>query len=106
MTDDIDRLVLDGYMEFIGRPPRGEDWTSPSKLSYMRLAEPDLSITIDVIDPQDQKTPRSIGFTAAATREGAKIYYGRVQGQGDDVLVLDEETIRALSMPLRRLLRR
>ena len=106
VTDDIDRLILDGYMEFIGRPPRGEDWTRPSKLSYMRLAEPDLSITIDVIDPQDQTTPRSIGFTAAATREGAKIYYGRVQGQGTDVLVLDEATIRALSMPLRRLSRR
>ena len=106
VTDSIDRLVLDGYMEYIGRPPRGEDWTSPSKLSDLRLADPDLSITIDLIDPQDQKTPRRIGFSAAATREGAKIFYGRVLNQGDDVLVLDDNTIRALSMPLRRLSKR
>ncbi|MGI9239636.1 MAG: DUF4340 domain-containing protein [Verrucomicrobiales bacterium] len=105
VTDNIDRLVLDGYMEYIGRPPRGEDWTPPSQLSDLRLADPDLSIKIDVIDPRDQTTPQTIGFAAAATREGAKIFYGRVDGQGSDVIVLDATTIRALSMPLRRLTR-
>jgi hypothetical protein len=106
VTDNIDRVVLDGYLQYIGRPPRGKDWTHPSKIADLRLADPDFSITIDLVDPQDRKTPRQIQFKAAATRAGAEIYYGRVDDQGSDVLVLDEQTMRALRLPLKRISRR
>ena len=102
VTDDIDRVVLDGYLQFLGRPPRGKNWTARSLRSDDRLVDPDVELTIELTDPQDQKTPRRISFAASSTIPGAKLYYGRVN-QSSDVLVLDDETMRALTMPLLRL---
>jgi len=102
VTDDIDRVLLDGYLQYIGQPPRGKNWTARTLRSDDRLSDPDIELSIELIDPLDQKTPRTITFVASSTIPGAKLFYGRVN-QSRDVLVLDSETIRALSMPILRL---
>ena len=102
VTDNIDRVVLDGYLEYLGGPPLGDGWTESTKHSILRLAEPDITITIDVIDPQDQKTPRRITFRATATVDRGKLYYGRIDS-GADVILLNDDVIRNLRVPLKKL---
>ena len=102
VTEDIDRVVLDGHLQYLGRPPRGKNWTLRSPRSDDRLLDPDLEITIELVDPQDNKTPQTIGLKASATIPGAQLYYGRVT-PGSDVIILDATAIRMLTRPLLRL---
>ena len=102
VTGEIDRLVLDGYLQYVGRPPRGEDWVEATLDAELLLNDPDVTVTLSIVDPQDKKTPRSIKLIASATNDAAKYYFGRVN-RGRDVVFIKGETIRALLTPLNRL---
>ena len=101
ITEDIDRMVLDGFGQYLGRPPRGEDWTPKTPIAEHLLSDPEVMITIDMVDPQDASVPRRIVFRATSTNQAKKFYYGQVN-DGKDVIFLKGETLRYLTLPLRR----
>jgi hypothetical protein len=105
VTDEIDRVVLDGYLETLGRPPRGESWTEAGPRSIQRLSEPDLTVIVDLIDPQDRQTPRRIELLSSSTKIGGEFYYGRIN-RSPDVILLKDSVIQSLRTPLKRLRRK
>lgn len=102
VTGDIERVVLDDYLQFLGRPPSANRWTMRSKASDGRLLEPDIEVTIELMDPQNPAIPREITFAASATIPNAPLFYGRVN-KSSDVTVLDDQMFRELTKPLLRL---
>ncbi len=76
-----------------------------SKLQTAAFSLIEALITISLIDPQDKTALRTVTLDVSATSPGARLFYGTVD-KGRDIIALDDEMVRALSMPLQRLIQK